>query len=270
MKQSSWRDLAAGGSPHRRAGSLVAGASLALAALVSQAASFDRQRFDEFVTMRAGDGKHAVYWSCAGERRSFPEGKLVVRVEGLGTDRLVRDADDASVAYQLHREIFFYRDATTGEVLRQLDGVPATPIVMPYQFTTYRLVGADLEVFVEQGSGDRLMRIGPATILPREARAGTMYSMPLFVQRQGAAFAYYDYLVDPAGHHRVTWTRFDDWVRPPATTRRVTHAVCTREDRFEDLPPTLREYIEKEAPRFREPPRDIEEIRSLQKGAPSS
>ena len=88
-----------------------------------QASSFDRHRFEELVTLRPGGGAHAVYWNCAGEMRSFPDGKLIVRVEGLGTDRLLRDEHDANVAYQLHREVFFYRDATTGEVVRQLDGI---------------------------------------------------------------------------------------------------------------------------------------------------
>jgi len=235
--------------------------------LVASAGSpFDRQRFNEFVTMRAGDGSRPVYWYCTGEMRSFPEGKTVVMLEGLGSDRLVRDARDPNLAYQLHREIFIYRDPATGQVVRELDGMPVIPIAMPYQFVTYRLAGTDLEVFVEQGSGERLAKLGPLSVAVRQAASGAVYSVPLFVQRQGAAFAHYDYFFDAAGHHRVSWIRFDDWVRPPASTRRVMHAVCSRESRFEDLPATIREYVEKEAPQFKEPPRDLEEIRRLQKG----
>jgi hypothetical protein len=130
---------------------------------------------------------------------------------------------------------------------------------------TYRLVGTDLEIVVEQGSGERLARLGPLTVTARPGPSGTVYSLALFVQRPGAAFASYDYLVDAGGRHRVSWVRYDDWIRPPASTRRVMHAVCSRESRFEDVPAAMREYVENEAPQFREPPRDIDEIRRLQK-----
>ena len=42
------------------------------------------------------------------------------------------------------------------------------------------------------------------------------------------------------------------------------HMVAWRYDKFEDIPATMREYVETESPLWRSPPRDLEDIRSLQ------
>jgi hypothetical protein len=43
--------------------------------------------------------------------------------------------------------------------------------------------------------------------------------------------------------------------------------VGWRVDRFEDLPASIREYVRTEAPLWMAPPKDLDEIRALQKQA---
>ena len=43
------------------------------------------------------------------------------------------------------------------------------------------------------------------------------------------------------------------------------HALVWRVSQFEDLPPELRAYIEEQAPMWRDAPKDLEEIKRLQK-----
>ena len=45
----------------------------------------------------------------------------------------------------------------------------------------------------------------------------------------------------------------------------IMHLVAWRVDRYADLPASIRDYLEAEAPMWKEPPRDIEEIRKLQR-----
>jgi hypothetical protein len=45
------------------------------------------------------------------------------------------------------------------------------------------------------------------------------------------------------------------------------HMVSWRVDRFEDLPQSIRDYVQSEATLWREPPRDLAEIRRLQQPA---
>ena len=45
----------------------------------------------------------------------------------------------------------------------------------------------------------------------------------------------------------------------------MAQMVGWRTSKFEDLPEVLRTYIETEAPLWKEPPKNLEEIRELQK-----
>jgi hypothetical protein len=47
--------------------------------------------------------------------------------------------------------------------------------------------------------------------------------------------------------------------------RAMIQMVGWRVDRFEDLPASIREYIRTDAPLWMAPPKDLEEIRALQK-----
>jgi hypothetical protein len=236
---------------------------------------FDKNTFEQYVTMRAGTGT-PVYWYAVGEVYSYPEGKRLLKIEGADTARVVRPADAPDTALQLSRKIFVYRDAVTNELLKEYEGRPVTRIAYPYQFITYRLVNDMLTTFVEQGAGASLRKIGPGTdFLLRRLDKDLVYSAPLFLSMdtpQGRYEAYenYDFFLrssetaSPAKYQMV-WNRIGDLPAFVAKGRSVIQMIGWRVDRFEDLPATIRDYIAKEAPMWMQPPKDLDEIRSLQK-----
>ena len=114
----------------------VAALALASAAGAGPGGGCDEELFEQFVTMRGGDGSRPVFWYAIGELRSFPEGETIAVLEGLGADRLVREPGQRLVAHQLHREVFVYRDPETNDVLREHAGQPIAPLKMPYQYVT--------------------------------------------------------------------------------------------------------------------------------------
>jgi hypothetical protein len=238
-----------------------------------QDTDFDEHLFEEFITMRGGDGIHPVYWYATGEMRSFPDGEVIVRLEGLGADRLVRSTKDRSETYQLHREIFLYRHPETNAVLRHWQGREIKPLKMPYQLYIYSIENGRFEIRAEHGSGGRLQRLGPISVAARRIGEAMTFSLPLFISGQKRAFAHYDFFAAPPGtadRYRLSWVRYDDWPRFPASGRRVMHAVSHRVERWEALPESIRTFIETEAPHYKNPPRDLEEIRQLQKKVPDA
>jgi hypothetical protein len=252
-----------------RVRSLVAVAVLALASAAAAGAGggCDEELFEQFVTMRGGDGSRPVFWYAIGELTTYPEGETVAVLEGLGADRLVREEGQRLVAHQLHREVFVYRDPKTNEVLREHAGQPIAPLKMPYQYFTYRLEGDRLTSSVEHGRGDRVRSLGPLEIAVRRVGGASVFSMPLFVRGPRPALAHYDFFLgsdDERPRYHVSWLRFNDYPRAPAPGRSLMHTVSWRIDRFEDVPETIRGFIEREAPMYARPPRDLAEIRRLQ------
>ena len=255
---------------------------IALAALVAVVAvpvvaagpGFDRTSFAQFVTLRAGTGT-PVYWYAIGEVYSYPDGKRLLRIEGSDTARMVK-SDEPDTAIQLSRKVFVYRDPVTNELLKDWEGRPVTRIAYPYQFITYRLVGDKLTTFVEQGAGANLQKIGPGeNFLLRHLGPSLVFSSPLFLNLETPrgkydAYENYDFVYhpgekDPAAKHQLIWNRFGDLPAFIGKGKAIIQMVGWRVDRFEDLPASIREYIKAEAPLWMAPPKDLNEIRELQK-----
>jgi hypothetical protein len=249
---------------------------LALAAPVrSSGPGFDADTFRQFVTMRAGTGT-PVYWYAVGEVYSYPDGKRLLRIEGSDTARILYPPGAPGTAIQLSRKIFVYRDPQTNALLREYEGRPVDRIAYPYQFITYELVGDTLTTFVEQGAGAALRKIGPGTdFLLRRVGTALVYSAPLFLNFETPrgryeAYENYDFFLRPteqasASRHQMVWNRIGDLPAFVGKGRSVIQMVGWRVDRFEDLPATIRDYIRAEAPLWMAPPKDLDEIRSLQK-----
>jgi hypothetical protein len=241
----------------------------------SSGPGFDRDTFKQFVTMRAGTGT-PVYWYALGEVYSYPEGKRLLRIEGSDTARLIQPADAPDTAIQLSRKIFVYRDPDTNELLRDYKGQPVSRIAYPYQFITYRLVGDKLTTFVEQGAGANLQKIGPGeNFLLRRLGPSIVFSSPLFLNMETPrgkyeAYENYDFVYhpdekDPAAKHQLIWNRFGDLPAFIGKGKAIIQMVGWRVDRFEDLPASIRDYVKAEAPLWMAPPKDLNEIRELQK-----
>jgi len=230
--------------------------------------------FKQWVDMRVGTGE-PVYWYAVGTVYTYPEGKPVLRMEGVDAARLERSLSTATEAHQVSRKTFLYRDIDTNAVLREFQGKPLPPIAYPYQYITYSLRGDGVETWVEQGAGARKQRIGPGTdIMAREIGNTLAFSAPLFLDlalpngNRMQAFEHYDFFHQgavPGVRHpyQISWLRFSDL--PAGLGKGVMHMVSWRVDRYADLPASIRSYLESEAKLWLEPPRDIAEIRQLQK-----
>ena len=252
---------------------VVAVAVLAVPVL-SSGSGFDRDTFKQFVTLRAGTGI-PVYWYAIGEVYSSPEGKRLLRIEGSDAARMI-PSDQPDTAFQLSRKVFVYRDPETNEILKEYKGQPVTRIAYPYQFITYKLEGDRLTTFVEQGSGANLQKIGPGdNFLLRRLGPSLVFSSPLFLNMETPrgkyeAYENYDFVYhpaekDPAAKHQLIWNRFGDLPAFVGKGKAVIQMVGWRVDRFEDLPSSIREYVRTDAPLWMAPPKDLDEIRALQK-----
>ncbi len=234
---------------------------------------FDEELFERFLSARVGTGESPVYWYSIGEVYSYPDGTLRARLEGFDTARLVRSSEDTTTAYQLSRKIFVYRDAATNQVLSEVDGKPVQHIQYPYQYITYRLEDDRLVTFVEQGSGARLTKLGPSDeITARRLGGVAIFSAPLFLDLETPrgryqAFEHYDFFLQPAGNpqpNQLSWVRYGDLPPFLGPGKAIVHLVSWRVDSFEELPATIRGYVEQHATLWLQPPKDMAEIRALQ------
>jgi hypothetical protein len=224
---------------------------------------FDSSAFDRFTEVRIGTG-NPVYWSCIGELYTYPEGKLLCRVEGVDTARRV-SFEKGKSAIQLNRKVFYYRDAVTGEVLSK---VPR--IEYDYQRIDYSLSDKKLIATVQQGKGARKQSISADGAKYKRLGSTNFFSIPLFLSIEtprGKMEAYenYEFVDSGKSPYHLTWNRFGDL--PPAfgSGKGAMHLVAMRYDSFEKLPESLREYIEKQAPLWKLPPKDLAEIEALSK-----
>jgi hypothetical protein len=240
---------------------------------------FDQSSFEQFVTMRVGTGA-PVYWYCVGELYSYPTGKLLAKIEGVDTARLYKAESRAGSVTQISRKIFLYRDPATNAIMRSFNGQPVTHIEYPYQLIRYELRDGEMVSFVEQGSGSRLQKIGPVHGMSvRRMNKSLIFSAPLFLNLETPrgkyeAFENYDFLVQTAGatpqQYQLTWNRFGDLPPFMGGGKSIMQLVSHRVDSYSLLPASFREYLEKEAPLWKQPPKDLQEIRQLQQGTPQN
>ena len=257
----------------RRIAMMVLVGLLAVPGLVmAEGGGFDEELFEVFLNARVGTGE-PVYWYSIGEVWSYPDGELLAMMEGVDTARLVRDETDPNTAYQLSRKTFVYRDPETNEIFREVDGKKATHIKYPYQYITYKLDGDQLLTSVEQGSGVRLRKMGPMdTMVAQRLGDVAQYSAPLvlnFETPRGKyeAFEHYDFFIQPEGSaqpNQLSWLRYGDLPPFLGPGRAMIHLVGWRVDSFDELPETIKVWVENEAQLWLEPPKNLEEIRALQ------
>jgi hypothetical protein len=241
--------------------------------LASQSLDFNPNNFDKWISLRAGNGKKPVYWYCYGEVYSYPEGKMVAKVQGLDIATMLAPTKDSVL--QLNRKLFLYLDKDTEKILDSVGGMAVTHIKYPYQVIEYVLKGNDLRTYITQGSGARLMRLSPTqTGHIKKIGRNTVFSFPAFMNFQTAkgkyeAYENFDFILNENAlrteqRYQLTWWRYGELPAFLGSGRSVMQLVCHRVDEFEDLPKQLRDYIETNAKAWKFPPRDMNEIKALQ------
>lgn len=242
--------------------------------LSAQSLDFSPETFEKWVNMRAGNGKKPVYWYCYGELYSYPEGKLVAKVQGLDVATRLTPRPDSVI--QLNRKLFLYLDKDNGKILDTISGLPVNHIKYPYQIIEYVLKGKELITYVTQGSGARLMRLGPTQSgKVKKVGKNLVYSFPAFMNFQTAkgkyeAYENFDFFLNEnAGRldqkYQLTWWRYGEIPAFLGGGRSIMQLVCYRVSDFSDLPDPLRAYIENKAPMWKLPPRNMQEVDVLQK-----
>lgn len=250
--------------------------SWSAAASAEETGEFTQEIFDTWIEARAGTGA-PVYWYSTGTVRAYPSGELLYTMEGFDTAVAYRpEGRGAPIAHQYGRKIFIYRDPATGEVAREAGGMAIDPIAYPYQFIEYRLEEGDVIAVVEQGSGGRIQSIEAEPMSWRRLGDTYIFTAPLFLDfaipgtdRRIEAWENYDFFIQPEGverRHQLSWARIGRMPPWAGGQMAVLHLVNWRVDTYEELPASIRAYVEAEAPLWLSPPADLAAIRALQEG----
>lgn len=234
-----------------------------------QAQNFTEELFRKFVEMRAGKGE-PVYWYCIGEIYEFPSGKLIAKVEGIDAARIDLTQSTANRVVQLSRKIFFYKDSSTNEILREYNGQKVEPIAYPYQLITYELKNGKLFTTVVQGKNPRIQKISStAENIVRRFGELIVFSSPLFINTPNyKAYENYDFFIQPDGvnpKYQLSWVRRSLLPTFFGAGDSVFQLVAYRVDKYQDLPASIKQVLEKEARMWMQPPKDIKEIEELQR-----
>lgn len=244
---------------------------LVLVASVSISAfgqGFSAAQFREFTTMRTGTGQ-PVYWYCVGEVYEYPSGKLIAKVEGVDTARYIAAESTPTKALQLSRKIFFYRDPVTNALMREFAGKKVEPIAYPYQQITYEYKDGNMVSSVIQGKAPRIQNISQTSENRVRSFGGvTVYSAPLFLNfGTFQAYENYDFFVQKTGKpkYQLSWNRRGALQPFFGGGDSVFQLASYRIDRYADLPKTMREALESDGRLWMAPPKDLSEIKELQK-----
>lgn len=249
----------------------IAAGILACIAQPAAASGFTPEIFETFVWSNMGTDGKPVYYYSTGTVREFPGGALLATIEGVDMARLLkRDAD--GTVHKASRKMYIMRDPATGEVIEQIDGRPNTSYFYDYQYMTFRLDGDRLSGKATQGSGSALRTVDIGSAMDaKKVGDVTVFSAPNYRARPDGTGSYemYEFWVQPREKNITPSTQLTltlvNW-HPIGKGKPVyTHRTSWRVDRYEDLPASLRSYIESRAPLFKEPPKDMAEIERLQK-----
>ena len=95
-----------------------------------------------WISLRLGNSESTVYWYSTGELYSYPQGDLLVQVEGLDVTRAIMMGPKC--VHQVSRKLFVFRDKDSNEILTEYHGLPVMPVMYPYQRIAYTLEGNNL------------------------------------------------------------------------------------------------------------------------------
>ncbi len=232
---------------------------------------FDRDSFEEFIEARIGTGE-TVYWYGMGVINSYPDGKPLARLEGVDLGKLYRPNPDEPEAYMITRKFSVFRDPDTGELMRDEAGKMRF-IAYDYQYFKWTLEGDDLRYEIESGTLEKLKTtIGTGGNEIRRMGDLTVITTPVPINSPVVqAWEKYDFLIMPEGsaepRHQIVWGKYTpnfSWMPEGFSTM---HSWLYRYDDYDALPDSIRTIIEEEPGMdlWREPPKDVDEIRELQR-----
>lgn len=229
-----------------------------------------------WVDARAGTGA-PVHWVSEGGVYEYPSGKKLFGMIGFDSSTVIWPEQAGEPVLHLTRKTYTYTDAETGEILKEFNGQPVTPVAYPYQLITYRLEDGRIYGDVEQGVKDRVQFIKAENGL--EARfigddtlfvnAPVFLDIPLGGGARMEAWENYDFFIHDEGTvdepHQLSWQRYGDLPPWAGGGKGIFHLLSWRVESHENFPPQMLAWARSEMPFWLSPPADLAEIRDLQK-----
>jgi hypothetical protein len=231
-----------------------------------------------WVDARCGTGE-AVHWVADGAVYEYPSGRKLFGMIGFDSSTIIwPDEADGAITH-LTRKTFAYTDPDTGDVLTEYNGQPVAPIAYPYQMITYRLENERIYGDVEQGVGERIQKIKSEDGIPyRKMGESYIYNaqvyldFPLPTGKQYQAWENYDFFIHPEGSvdepHQMAWQRYGalpPWAGMP-DKKAIIQLHSWRVESHDEFPEKLLAWAKENKPKWLNPPKDIAEVRALQKG----
>ncbi|WP_350284602.1 DUF1838 family protein [uncultured Croceitalea sp.] len=231
-----------------------------------------------WVDARCGTGT-PVHWVADGSVYEYPSGKKLFGMIGFDSSTVIWPDEVDGTVIHLTRKTFAYTDPKTGEVLTEYEGRPVTPIAYPYQMITYRLENERIYGDVEQGVGERIQVIKSKDGIPyRKMGNGYIYNAQVYLDfplpsgKQYQAWENYDFFIQPENSvdepHQMAWQRYGSlppWAGMP-NTKAIIQLHSWRVESHEEFPKKLLAWAKKNKPEWLNPPKDVAEVRAIQKG----
>lgn len=231
-----------------------------------------------WVDARAGTGQ-PVHWVAEGGVYEYPSGRKLFGMIGFDSSRVIWPAKPGDPVIHLTRKTFTYTDPVTGEVLREYNGKPVSPIAYPYQMITYRLENGEIMADVEQGTGKavqmikardgvRYRQLGRDTVA---FTASIFLDFPLPSGARYDAWENYDFFIHRTGTvdepHQMSWQRFGALPAWAGGGKAIYHLVSWRVESEAEFPARTLEWARTSMPMWLKPPADVAEVRRLQQDA---
>lgn len=229
-----------------------------------------------WVNARAGTGE-PVHWMAEGSVYEYPSGKKLFGMIGFDSSTIIWPEEENGEITHLTRKTFAYTDPETGEVITDYNGNKVTPIAYPYQMITYRLENNKIYGDVEQGVGDRVQNIKAKEGIPYRKMGNTyVYNASVFLDfplpsgTQYQAWENYDFFIHPEGSveepHQMSWQRYGQLPKWAGGGPAIIQLYSWRVESQEEFPVNLLKWAKENKPNWLSPPKNIEEVRMLQKG----
>lgn len=229
-----------------------------------------------WVNARAGTGE-PVHWMAEGSVYEYPSGKKLFGMIGFDSSTIIWPEEENGEITHLTRKTFAYTDPETGEVITEYNGNKVAPIAYPYQMITYRLENNKIYGDVEQGVGDRVQNIKAKEGIPYRKMGNTyVYNASVFLDfplpsgTQYQAWENYDFFIHPEGSveepHQMSWQRYGKLPKWAGGGPAIIQLYSWRVESQEEFPANLLKWAKENKPNWLSPPKNIEEVRMLQKG----
>jgi hypothetical protein len=260
---------------------MVALSAALLTGLPAAAAEFTQKDFEKFAESRFGppDGK-ARYWYGKGPVRDTQTGETIYVFEYYDTVRHIVDPKNPNKRYGIVRKLDLFRDKDTNEVLETFQGRPVKVWEFPYQLLELEYKDGKVMLTVSQGAGEFLRthkfphssveRFGdfvhftfPGFFttrrpeIPDQVSSHTMTSLFITCERNCNS--------TPYQWNQSGVSPLAPWAGGDGVKLGYMSMSGARFENYTDLPKELRDVLDKRYPTYREPAKDLDEVRALQR-----